>query len=222
MATALHISSEWERPALPTGDGAATLMTLIVAPVMPGLAPASRPSVDLAFVIDRSGSMAGRPISLPSKRSARRPACSIGATAPRWSCTTITPMLIHPLLPVEVCTRNELRLGSAQVDARGSTNLCDGWLTGCRELARHEMPAARGERIRRAILLTDGPANEGERSPDCHLPACHRAPPARHQHDDAGDEHEFRRFAPFWHGRSWRRELRLSRISVATGPHLRT
>ncbi len=166
MTTALHISSEWERPALPTGDGAATLMIRIVAPVMPERAPASRPSVDLAFVIDRSGSMAGRPIELAKQAVSQ--AAGMLDRRDRAALVVYDDHIdvIHPLLPVEARTRNELRLGLAQVDARGSTNLCDGWLTGCRELARHEMPAARGERIRRAILLTDGLANVGERSPD--------------------------------------------------------
>src|SRR4029079_4646411 len=148
MTTTLHISSEWERPALPTGDGAATLMIRIVAPVMPERAPASRPSVDLAFVIDRSGSMAGRPIELAKQAVSQ--AAGMLDRRDRAALVVYDDHIdvIHPLLPVEARTRNELRLGLAQVDARGSTNLCDGWLTGCRELARHEMPAARGERIR--------------------------------------------------------------------------
>src|SRR6476646_2586332 len=125
MMTALHISSEWERPALPTGDGAATLMIRIVAPVMPERAPASRPSVDLAFVIDRSGSMAGRPIELAKQAVSQ----AAGMLDRRDRAARVVYDdhidVIHPVVPVEAHTRNELRLGWAQVDARGSTNLCD-------------------------------------------------------------------------------------------------
>jgi Ca-activated chloride channel family protein len=46
------------------------------------------------------------------------------------------------------------------VDARGSTDLCSGWLIGCRELARYPAPTE-APRVRRAIVLTDGLANHG-------------------------------------------------------------
>jgi Ca-activated chloride channel family protein len=166
MTTALQISSEWERPALPAGDGAATLMIRIVAPVLPERASASRPPVDLAFVIDRSGSMAGRPIELAKQAVSH--AAGMLDRRDRAALVVYDDHIdvIHPLMPVDTRNRNELRLGLAQVDARGSTNLCDGWLTGCRELARHETKAAASDRIRRSILLTDGLANVGERSPD--------------------------------------------------------
>lgn len=73
--------------------------------------------------------------------------------------------LLHHLSPVDSRARNELRAALARIDARGSTNLCDGWLTGCRELARHGAMPNQTDRIRRAILLTDGRANVGETSP---------------------------------------------------------
>jgi Ca-activated chloride channel family protein len=165
MTTALHISTEWERPALPTGDGAATLMIRIVAPVTNERTATTRSAVDLAFIIDRSGSMDGRPIELAKQAVSQ--AAGMLDRRDRAALVVYDDHidLIHPLSPVDSRNRNELRLGLAHVDARGSTNLCDGGLTGCRELARHDTPAGRGERIRRAILLTDGLANVGERSP---------------------------------------------------------
>lgn len=166
MTTNVQTSTEWERPALPAGDGAATLMIRIVAPVMPAGTSATRPAVDLACVIDRSGSMGGRPIELAKQAVSQ----AVGMLDRRDRAALVVYDdhidLIQPLLPVDSRSRNEIRLGLARVDARGSTNLCDGWLTGCRELARHDAPAGSGERVRRAILLTDGLANVGERSPD--------------------------------------------------------
>ena len=41
--------------------------------------------------------------------------------------------------------------------ARGSTNLCDGWLTGCQQIAEY----LQQEAIGRCLLLTDGLANSG-------------------------------------------------------------
>ena len=45
----------------------------------------------------------------------------------------------------------------ATIDARGSTDLCGGWLAGCEQVAQH----LKDEGIGRCLLLTDGLANQG-------------------------------------------------------------
>jgi Ca-activated chloride channel family protein len=160
-----RIETLWERPALTAGNSDATLMIRITAPQRSPGATATRPAVDLAFAIDRSGSMSGRPLELAKQAVSQ----AVGMLDRNDRAALIAYDdqidLVHPLARVDARGRNELRLGLARVDARGSTNLCDGWLTGCRELARHDAAAGTGERIRRSILLTDGLANQGETDP---------------------------------------------------------
>jgi Ca-activated chloride channel family protein len=48
------------------------------------------------------------------------------------------------------------------IDARGSTNLCGGWLCGAEQVASALTDGSLG----RCLLLTDGLANQGETSPD--------------------------------------------------------
>jgi Ca-activated chloride channel family protein len=45
----------------------------------------------------------------------------------------------------------------ASIDARGSTNLAEGWLQGCGQIARYSSP----DQVDRCLLLTDGLANVG-------------------------------------------------------------
>ena len=56
--------------------------------------------------------------------------------------------------------RIAMRASLYKLDARGSTNLSGGWLSGCQQLAA---ASSRDDeiRLRRAILLTDGMANAG-------------------------------------------------------------
>jgi len=164
-ATLLQISTDWERPALTTGASTATLLIRIVAPERGASSNHDRAGIDLAFVIDRSGSMNGRPIELARQAVSQ----AIGMLDHRDRAALVVYddeiELLYPLTTVDSRTRKELRSILTQVDARGMTNLCDGWLTGCRELARHQSTHDSGALLRRTILLTDGLANTGETDP---------------------------------------------------------
>ncbi len=50
---------------------------------------------------------------------------------------------------------------SARSRLAGSTNLSEGWLRGCEQLARHQLEQG----VNRCLLLTDGLANVGETNP---------------------------------------------------------
>lgn len=158
----LRISALWDRAALVERDGSATLMIQIVAPASSG---EERPALDIAFIIDRSGSMGGQPLQLA--RQAVSHAVGMLDWKDRAALTVYDDKVeqLFGLAEMSAHGRNELRQALARVDARGSTDLCAGWLMGCRELTRDERPASK-ERIRRAILLTDGLANQGETDPE--------------------------------------------------------
>ena len=61
----LRISSRWAKPAVAIGKGTTHLVVTISAPRRKG--DGSRQPLDVAFVIDRSGSMSGEPLELAKR-----------------------------------------------------------------------------------------------------------------------------------------------------------
>lgn len=128
----------------------------ILAPTMEG--QASRDPLAIAFVIDRSGSMAGSPLKL---------ACE--ATAHAISRLHETDQFAIVLYDHEVevlATLSSADRGARadairklrDVSARGTTDLAAGWELGARLVAEARSD---GDLVRRCLLLTDGMANEG-------------------------------------------------------------
>ena len=116
-----------------------------------------RPSASLAFVIDRSGSMHGAKIEL-AKRAVREAIARL-ASADRFAVVSYDDQ-IDVLVESTAATTDARRAALAAIDrldARGSTNLGEGWLRGCEQVADHL--AADG--VNRVLLLTDGLANRG-------------------------------------------------------------
>jgi len=163
QASGLEITPLWDKPLVPVFGGEATLLVRIAAA---GVATARRAPIDVAFVLDRSGSMAGDKLALV--KEAVTVAAGHLRDADRAALVVYDHAVdtLHPLQPATPRAKTALRLALHGVDAGGSTNLGDGWLSGCRELTEavdgaDEASGAQATRIRRALLLTDGLANVG-------------------------------------------------------------
>ena len=132
----------------------------ITAPEAPRRA--GRIPVNLAFVIDRSGSMAGDKIRKAREAAiqgirALRPEDRFAVVAYDDHVDVVVP---SSLATPEARAAAEERV--AGIGDRGSTDLHAGWLAGCEEIGR----ALRDDAVGRCLLLTDGLANQGITSPD--------------------------------------------------------
>ncbi len=132
------------------------VLVRIVAPSQPADTVATpRAPLDLALVIDRSGSMSGHPLEAARESAIRivnglRPDDRVSVVAFDSHIEVVQPL-------TTVTDRAELVRRIEGIDARGSTDLFGGWEEAVKQLA----PFTRKDRIARVILLSDGQANQG-------------------------------------------------------------
>src|SRR5262245_38447127 len=135
----VRFEPRWEKAFVPREGGAATLLILIAPPAE---APAGgrRAPLDVAFGLDRSGSMNGEKLALV--KEAVDVAVRLLREEDRVALVAYDNRvsIVQPVAAASTRTKTALRLALHGLDAGGSTALADGWLTACRELAEAPSP----------------------------------------------------------------------------------
>ena len=158
-ASKFQITSHWLKPLVPASGGETTLLIRLIAAPDPNARLAA--PVDVAFVLDRSGSMGGGKLVLAKE--------GVSLALERLRPIDRVALVIYddevevvqPLTDATEVALARLQQALRPLDTGGSTFLSGGWVAGCQELANAPAGGTERTRIRRTILLTDGQANVG-------------------------------------------------------------
>ena len=135
------------------------ILARITAPA--AQAKATRSPVNLAIVLDRSGSMSGAKLATAKLAVSE----AIGHLLPtdRFSVVVYDDKVDVVIESTEATgeARHAAVRRLAEIEARGSTDLGGGWLRGCEQVAGHLLEQG----VNRCLLLTDGLANVGITDP---------------------------------------------------------
>ena len=159
-----HVEARWEKPLVAASGGEVTLLVRINAATENESETSRAAPLDVAFVLDRSGSMRGGKLDLAKEGVDLAVARLRDADRAALVVYDDEVDVVQPLAPATPRLKASLRLALHGVDPGSSTYLSGGWVAGCQQLAEATLVASADSsatRIRRVILLTDGLANVG-------------------------------------------------------------
>jgi Ca-activated chloride channel family protein len=119
-----------------------------------------RPPLNLALVLDRSGSMSGAKLAL-----AKEAACNLVSnltSRDRVSIVAFDEVVTCMAPSAPVTDHHALHRAINSIHTAGQTALHQGWVEAGLQVGQH----LNSETLSRVILLTDGQANVGERRPE--------------------------------------------------------
>ena len=162
----LNMTITPQRPALLEGYDNETHALLQITADEGLTLPTREKSLNLAIVIDRSGSMDGRPLDEAKKAAIMM--------VERMSAEDRVAVVTYDsearvIVPSTLCVdRQSIIERIRQVTSGGTTALHDGWLLGAEEVARQKTSTS----LNRVLLLSDGNANVGLQDVDAIKSQC--------------------------------------------------
>lgn len=158
--TALNIELIPRKSAV-CSEGEVTLDVLARVTPPPPEVQVPRPPLNLALVLDRSGSMAGRE-KMPYALEAAAFVVRQLLPTDRVSVTSFDEEVERVVPSVLAADKEAILRGLRLICPRGSTDLHGGWAEGARQVRAHHAAGA----LNRVLLLSDGQANHGVTDPN--------------------------------------------------------
>lgn len=152
----LKTSYDFDQAVLPQGSSCQANLLLRFRADIP---ESPRRNLNLALVIDRSGSMAGAPLH----HALRAAESVVDQLEPNDTLSVVVydDAVDTPVAPQSVTNKAAIKTAIGRVQAGGITNLSGGWLKGCEYVKTH----LDSQKVNRVLLLTDGHANMGITDP---------------------------------------------------------